>query len=103
MHAEPHDISIRFATPADHEDVRRLAALDSAGRTEGDALVAVVDGRIRAVLALGEGRVIADPFERSAELASLLRLRARQLDDGPVPRHSLRELAHSVPVIGKHA
>jgi hypothetical protein len=105
MHAEPQDISIRFAGPADHEDVRRLALLDSAGRSEGDTLVAEVDGRIRAALPLQRGRVIADPFEPSAELASLLQLRARQLAPARehVSVHPLRALAHAVPVHWRHA
>jgi hypothetical protein len=105
MHAEPHGISIRFAGPADHEDVRRLALLDSAGRSEGDTLVAEVDGRIRAALPLARGRVIADPFEPSAELASLLELRARQLTPArtSVARRQLQALAHAVPVHWRHA
>ena len=79
MYAQPHDISIRFAAPADRDDGARLAELDSAGRVEGDALVALVDGELRAALALDRDRVIADPFEPTAELATLLELRARQL------------------------
>lgn len=105
MHAEPQGISIRFAGPADQEDLRRLALLDSAGKSEGDALVAEVDGRILAALPLARGRVIADPFEPSAELASLLQLRARQLTPARehAPLRSLRALAHAVPVHWRHA
>jgi hypothetical protein len=105
MHAEPQGISIRFAGPADSEDVRRLALLDSAARSEGDTLVAEVDGRIRAALPLAQSRVIADPFEPSAEVASLLRLRAAQLDSErePAGRHPLRALAHAMPVRWRHA
>jgi hypothetical protein len=79
MHAQPTDISIRFAGPADRDEVARLAELDSARRIDGEALVALVDGRIEAALPLDRGRVIADPFEPTAELATLLELRARQL------------------------
>jgi hypothetical protein len=105
MHAQPRDIAIRFAAPADRAEVERLAQLDSAGRVDGDALVALVDGRIRAALPLARGRVIADPFEPSAELASLLRLRARQLhlDAGRRERTPLRALAHALPLVGRHA
>lgn len=105
MHAEPQRISIRFAGPADQEDVRRLALLDSAARSDGDALVAEVDGQIRAALPLARGRVIADPFEPSAELASLLELRARQLSGArpSAARRPLRALAHAVPVHWRHA
>jgi hypothetical protein len=105
MHAEPRRISIRFAGPADQEDVRRLSLLDSAGSQAGDALVAEVDGHIRAALLLERGRVIADPFEPSAELSSLLELRARQLSPAreSTARRPLRALAHAVPVHWRHA
>ena len=80
MHAQhAHEIAIRLAAPADADEVRRLALLDSTHADDGDALVAEVDGRIQAALALGSGHVIADPFEPSAELATLLQVRARQL------------------------
>jgi hypothetical protein len=39
-------------------------------------MVAEVGGTIRAALALDSGRVIADPFHRTAELIDVLRLRA---------------------------
>lgn len=105
MHAEPRDIQIRFAGPADAEDVRQLALLDSAGHTGGDTLVAEVDGQIRAALPLERGRVIADPFEPSAEIASLLALRAKQLTPAreSAGLHPLRALAHAVPVHWRHA
>jgi hypothetical protein len=103
MYAEPEGISIRFAGPADDEDVRRLAQLDSAGRIGGDALVAEVDGHIRAALPLQGGRVIADPFEPTAELASLLELRARQLVPRRGPRRPLDALAHAAPFHWRHA
>ena len=103
MHAQPHDISIRFAAPADRDDVARLAELDSAGRVEGDALVALVDGELRAALPLDRDRVIADPFEPTAELATLLRLRARQLAHDGAGHRNLRALAHALPLVGRHA
>ena len=79
MQAQPQEIAIRYAGPSDVEDVRRLALLDSAHPAGGETLVAEVDGRIQAVLPLAADHVIADPFEPTAELASLLELRARQL------------------------
>lgn len=103
MHAHPQGISIRLAAPADGEDVRRLALLDSAEPGAGETLVAEVDGRIRAALPLDRGRVIADPFEPTAELASLLELRARQLRHEPAHERSLRALAHGLPVVGRLA
>jgi hypothetical protein len=80
MHAQHTDrISIRLAAPADADAMRRLALLDSTHAEDGDALVAEVGGRIQAALELGSDHVIADPFEPTAELATLLQLRARQL------------------------
>lgn len=64
------------AAHGDDETVRRLAALDDASELVGPALLAVVDGRPVAALALDDGRVVADPFVRSAHAVSLLRLRA---------------------------
>jgi hypothetical protein len=103
MHAGSTGISIRFAGAADREDVRRLALLDSAPVRDGDLLVAEVDGRIQAALPLDGGRPIADPFEPSAELVRLLELRARQLHDGGTEHHSVRDLLHAMPVVGRLA
>jgi hypothetical protein len=48
-------------------------------RAGESALVAEVDGRLRAALPLDGSTPIADPFFRGAELVDLLRLRAAQL------------------------
>jgi hypothetical protein len=69
-------ISIRAATTNDGRTLTRLAALDSAEVPAGPILVAEVDGEAQAALSLRDGRVVADPFERTAELVSLLRVRA---------------------------
>jgi hypothetical protein len=74
-----HVMQIREATAADQPALGTLALLDSRPRPRGRALVAVVDGRIEAALAVDSGRAIADPFERTAELVSLLETRAAQL------------------------
>jgi hypothetical protein len=106
MHAEPRDIQIRLAAPADRGAVERLALLDSAGRVEGESLVAVVEGRVRAALPLERMRVISDPFEPSGDLGTLLLLRARQLDGDDArrsPRNRIRALAHAMPIVGRHA
>ncbi len=96
-------IAIRFAGPADGEAVERLALLDSARPAGGETLVAEVDGRIAAALPLAQDRVIADPFVPSAELASLLEVRARQLRAEAPARRPLRTLAHALPLLGRHA
>ena len=102
MQANGHGISIRLAGPGDGEAVDRLAQLDSAHAVPGETLVAEVDGRIAAALPLAHGRVIADPFMPSAELASLLEVRARQLRAEPAGR-PIRMLAHALPLLGRHA
>ena len=102
-----HGISIRLAAPGDGDALRRLAQLDSAHAHAhagaGETLVAEVDGQIRAALPLELGRVIADPFEPSAEVASLLELRARQLGHERPGHRPLRALAHGLPVVGRLA
>jgi hypothetical protein len=70
---------LRYAAAADAERLRNLAELDSAEPPAGPALVAEIDGRIRAALPLNGGEPIADPFHRGAELVDLLRLRATHL------------------------
>lgn len=72
-------VVLRQAVAADAVRLRRLAALDSARPLRGAALVAEVDGRLRAAVALDGGSAIADPFFRGCELVDLLRLRAAQL------------------------
>ena len=59
-------VVIRVATPADLDDLRRLAALDSARALLGTLLVAESDGEIRAAYSVDEGRAIADPFVPTA-------------------------------------
>ena len=56
-----------------------LAETDSAKPLDGPVLVAVVEGRIWAALALDDERVIADPFLPTAPAVELLRLRLAQL------------------------
>ena len=95
------NISIRRAVAADLSQLERLAALDSARPPRGPALVAEADSRMLAALPLGSGRPIADPFEPTAEVVALLRLRAEQLraederSRGPLER--LRTLFRARP------
>ena len=79
-------ISLRLAGPADHAAVERLAALDSAPRLHGPVLVAESGGALRAALALGDDRAVADPFAPTAELVELLRTRAALLRGAPPQR-----------------
>jgi len=77
--ATVHTISIRVATPDDDVLLARLAQLDSAEVPRRPLLIAERDGVAQAALSLADGSSIADPFARTAELISLLRMRAARL------------------------
>jgi hypothetical protein len=66
-----------------NEAIERLAQLDSATRPSCPMLVAAIGGEPVAALPLDGGPAIADPFERTAALVSLLELRAAQMRDRP--------------------
>jgi hypothetical protein len=74
------NLTVRPAHSADRAAIERLAALDSASPPRGSMLVAEADSRMLAVLPLGSGRPIADPFEPTAQAVALLELRAAQLN-----------------------
>jgi hypothetical protein len=94
---EVEGVTIRYAFPDDFRDLARLAILDSQALPEDVVLVAEVGNELRAALA-ADGAVIADPFHPTADLVSLLRERARQLEAGGRVRfhdersHPLRRL-----------
>ena len=73
------DVAIREAQASDMPELIELAELDSRPLPSGNLLVAEADGRIRAAVAVDSDDVIADPFVPTAELKSLLVLRAQQL------------------------
>ena len=66
-------LTIRFATESDELAVIRLAALDSAPVPAGLLLLAEEHGDLRAALSVTDGRVVADPFRRTAHLLEMLR------------------------------
>jgi hypothetical protein len=76
------NITVRYSVASDLSELARLAALDSASPPRGPALIAEADSRMLAALPLGAGRPIADPFEPTAEILELLRLRAEQVQAG---------------------
>ena len=76
---EASDVVIRRSRSNEAGALAELALLDDAEMPAGPALVAEVDGSIRAALPLDGGRVIADPFRRTADLVALLEARAAQL------------------------
>jgi hypothetical protein len=66
-------VTLRLASATDAVKLRRLAQLDTRELTPGPHLVAERDGRLDAAISLTTGAVIANPFERTAELCDLLR------------------------------
>ena len=64
----------------DERRLRRLAEVDSAAPLTGKILAAEQEGELRAPIALGSRRVIADPFHRTADLVELLLTRVAQID-----------------------
>jgi len=76
---EHYPIAIRRAADSDVPVLHNLAEVDSAAPLEGAVLVAIIEGRIWAALALDDERVIADPFLPTAPAVELLRLRVAQL------------------------
>jgi len=83
-------LTIRFADSLDGRALATLAALDSADPLTLPALVADVEGELRAALSLADRSVIADPFRPTRELVELLHARADQLSaDRPRGRQLL--------------
>lgn len=76
-------IALRLAGPDEAGELETLAQLDAARPLRGEALVALVDGRLVAAISLGDGRVIADPLAPTAEARALLHQRAAQLAQTP--------------------
>jgi hypothetical protein len=83
--------TIRQARETDVNALHRLAELDSEPRPlTGRIIVGEVKGEIAAAIAVDDGRLIADPFRPTAQLAAHLRRRRsamRAVDHQP----SLRE------------
>ncbi len=89
MNTQLHDMVLRAGRETDEAALRRLAALDSARPLKGRAIVAEIEGRPVAAIGLSDARVVADPFERTAEAVEVLRVRAARLtpaDDRPRKR-----------------
>jgi hypothetical protein len=92
-------LTVRRAGAQDAAQLLRLAALDSAGVPSGDVLVAESSGQLLAALSLADGHAVADPFEPTAEMVEVLRLRAGQIAQVEAPKRiaSWRDWASRVP------
>jgi hypothetical protein len=98
-------VAIRAARPDDAVALSTLAQVDSAplaaerlsrlaaDPAAGTVLVADVDGQPLAALDVDRDSAVADPFEPTASLVAMLRVRARQLAGS-------RSGAHRLPHIG---
>ena len=71
-------ITITHSTEDDSQSLWRLAALDDRRAPRGPALLAYVDGELRAAVGLVDGHAVADPFHPTAELVEILQFQARQ-------------------------
>ena len=88
----PASLSLRHATPADSRAVAYLSELDEAERLTGSVLLAFDGDRPVAAVSLDDGRTVADPFTRTANVVDLLRVRARQERSGASRRLGLGRL-----------
>jgi hypothetical protein len=70
---------IRGAGDEDETALRRLAELDSQAPLAGPAIIGEIARTPAAALSLDDARVVADPFQPTAHLIQLLRLRARSI------------------------
>jgi hypothetical protein len=78
--AHPGDrIVIRRSGPGDGPAIARLAQLDEHEWAGGPAVLAEMDGDIRAAVPLDGSESFADPFFETADVVALLELRAGQL------------------------
>jgi hypothetical protein len=76
---EIEGVTIRRSRASDHAALLCLAQLDSQPLAAGELLVAEVCGELRAAVPLVGGPAIADPFQPTASLVSLLSVRVEQL------------------------
>ena len=71
-------ITITRSTEENSQELWRLAALDDRRAPRGPALLAYVGDELRAAVGIVDGRAVADPFHRTAELVEILRFQARK-------------------------
>ena len=70
-------IFITHSVETDVDAIRRLALRADRRPPQGPALLAYVDGELRAAVGILDGQVVADPFHRTADIVELLRFEAR--------------------------
>ena len=82
------EITLGMLKAADAAELRRIAERDSREVPTGVVLGARQDGRLVAAQSVSDGRSVADPFVRTAELQQLLAERVTQLRGGGGGRRS---------------
>jgi hypothetical protein len=70
----PSAFSVRRADATDEPTLAWLSALSAQPRLQRPALIGHIDAVPAAAVSLLDGRVVADPFQPTAELATHLRL-----------------------------
>jgi hypothetical protein len=102
LSARPLGVSVRRAIAGDATAIARVAALDSSHVPAEPVLLAEVDEIVVAAISLADGHVVADPFQWTADLVELLRLRAAQLDGrGPLPAAARRRRRLRFPALSR--
>ena len=91
-----NELVLRADRPTDEQALRRLAALDSVRPIKGRALLAEIDGRAIAAIGIDDGKVVADPFEHTAEVVELLKVRAERAEAKPEHRHPFLDRVRAV-------
>ena len=95
---------IRQSSEADAPALRRLAELDSQKPFAGPALIAEGGGVAIAAISLLDERVVADPFEHTAVVTQLLRMRLGALRAyGATPSVADRIRDAMRPFVAAHA
>jgi hypothetical protein len=96
MYSRLHEMVLRADRPTDEQVLRQLAALDSVRPIKGRALVAEVDGRAVAAIGIDDRKVVADPFEHTADVVELLKIRADRVEPRLARKHGLRDRFRAV-------
>ena len=74
-----HTYVVRQATPSDEAVLERIAALDGQRPLSGAVLIGEIDGKPAAAVSIDDGRVVADPFQLTVQLVSVITMRRRAL------------------------
>jgi hypothetical protein len=72
-------VELRLCRVGDDAALERLAMLEGRPSPAGRYVIAEVNGTVVAAMSLVSGVVLADPFEPTAHIIPLLRMRAEQL------------------------